>query len=476
MNKNWRRREFLGAAAGGICALGLGCAGPARRREPGLPLVSPGCWSSRVKVAKIYLGIPNAHWPTPLMNLEEEVRRYEDAFSRMAPAFADVDFVVNTLVTKKEQVAGLKEAVLGADGVLAIHLSMGITEMLKELLAFKKPTMLYAAPYSGHEWTRFGAIRNGPGGELLECVLTSDLEELARAVRPFRAIHHLREGKILDLTTRTLSADYLKAISDRFGTRIQVLELPRMLAAYEAVDAGEAEKEARTWTREALEVVEPGPEEIFRSCRLALAFERVMTEEKATALTVDCYGTMYRKLPAFPCVGFVRLNDLGLSGICEADLASAMTQLILQGLSGRPGFISDPTMDESQRAIILAHCLGSRRMDGPGGPAAPYRLRTIMERQEGCVPQVRMRAGQRVTQAILAGTDQIRYFTGRILEAPFLERGCRTKIVVRLDGDPVKLWHNWSHGLHRVTCYGDLVRDLERFCRFTGLKLVNEAV
>ncbi len=124
-----------------------------------------------------------------------------------------------------------------------------------------------------------------------------------------------------------------------------------------------------------------------------------MREEQATALTVDCYGTMYRKLPAFPCVGFVRLNDLGLAGICESDLTSAMTFLILQGLSGRPGFISDPTMDESRRSIILAHCLGTRKMDGPDGKAAPYRLRTIMERQEGVVPQVRMRVGQKVTQA-----------------------------------------------------------------------------
>lgn len=476
MTKIWRRREFLQAAAGGICALGAGCASGGRRPAARLPLVSPGCWSSRVKVAKVYLGIPQAHWPTPQMDLEEEVRRYEAEFVRMAPAFADVDFTVNTLITNKERLGTFKEAIQGVDGVLAIHLSMGITEILKELVSFKKPTMLFAAPYSGHEWTRFGAIRNGPGGEILECVLTSDFEELARAVRPFRALHHLREAKILNLTTRTLSADYLKAVGDRFGTKIQVLELPRVLAAYEAVDPDDAEKEARAWTRGALEVVEPGPEEILRSCRLALAFERVVTEEKATALTVDCYGTMYRKLPAFPCVGFVRLNDLGLAGICESDLSSALTQLILQGLSGRPGFISDPTMDESRRAIILAHCLGSRRMDGPEGPAAPYRLRTIMERQEGCVPQVRLRLGQRVTQAILVGTDQIRYFTGRILEAPFSERGCRTQIVVRLDGDPGKLWQNWSHGLHRVTCYGDLVRDLERFCRFAGLKLVNEAV
>jgi len=67
------------------------------------------------------------------------------------------------------------------------------------------------------------------------------------------------------------------------------------------------------------------------------------------------------------------------------------------------------------------------------------------------------------------------HFTGEIIETPDLPRGCRTKITVRVDGDAEKLWQNWSHGLHRVTCYGDLRKDLQRFCRFTGINLVDEA-
>jgi hypothetical protein len=132
-------------------------------------------------------------------------------------------------------------------------------------------------------------------------------------------------------------------------------------------------------------------------------------------------------------------------------------------------------MDESKNAIILAHCLGSTKMDGPGGPTAPYRLRSIMERQEGCVPQVFMRQGQKVTQGWLTGTEQLLYFTGDIIEVPDDERGCRTKITVKVDGDAEKLWQNWSHGLHRLTVYGDLTPDLKRFCRFTNIKMVNEA-
>jgi hypothetical protein len=468
-------RQSLALAGGCACCLHAGNLLALPTSSGLTTLISPGCRRSKVKIAKIYLGTPKAHWPTPKMDLETERNRYEAEFTRMDKEFADVEFVTNQLVTKKEELAGLPARVQAAEGVLIIHLSIGVGGVLQEILALKKPTMIFAAPYSGHEWAGFGALRNQPGGENLDCLLTSDLKQLAAAVRPFRAMHHLREAKLLNLTTRALPAEFTKAVADRFGTEIQTIDLPRMMAAYESIDAKAAQEEARRLMRSASKIVEPPRDEILRSCRLALAFEKVLAEENATALTVDCYGSMYRKLPAFPCVGFVRLNDMGLAGICESDLTSGMTFLLLQALSGRPGFISDPTVDESKGAIILAHCLGSTRMDGPAGPRAPYKLRTIMERQEGCVPQVTMRVGQKVTQAQFVGAGKLLFFTGDIIESPDTERGCRTKMTVKVDGDLTKLWQNWSHGLHRVTCYGDLAPDLKRFCRFKGIELVNEA-
>jgi hypothetical protein len=468
-------RHSLALAGGCACCLHAGRVF-ARQASPSITaLVSPGCRRSKVKVAKLYLGVPNAHWPTPKMDLEGERKRYEAAFADMPKEFADVDFFVNQLVTKKEDLGSIQDKFREADGILLIHLSMGMSGVIREVLTAKRPTVLFAAPYSGHEWAGFGALRNEPDGANLECMLTSDLHDLTVAVRPFRALHHLREAKILNVTSRPLPADYTQAVAGKFGTEVKAIDLPRMMAAYEAVDPKVAEEETRRWLKDATKVVEPPRTEVFNSCRLALAFEQLLAEENATCITADCYGSMYRKLPAFPCVGFVRLNDMGLAGICESDLTSAMTFLLLQGLSGRPGFISDPTVDESKKAIILAHCLGSRRMEGPNGPQQPYKLRTIMERQEGCVPQVQMKVGRKVTQAWLVGMDKLQYFTGEIIESPDTERGCRTKMTVKVDGDIEKLWQNWSHGLHRVTCYGDVIPDLKRFCRFKGIQLVNEA-
>jgi L-fucose isomerase-like protein len=301
---------------------------------------------------------------------------------------------------------------------------------------------------------------------------------LAVAIRPFRAIHHLREAKVLNVSTRDFE-NYANAMKNKFGTEIKRLERQRVLDAYDAVSDRDAKAETERWISGARELVEPSRSDVFKSCKLALAFENLLDEEDATVLTIDCYGTMWDKtikLPAYPCLGFTRLNNLGLGGICESDLRCAMTHILLQGLSGKPGFISDPTVDESKDAIILAHCLGTTKMDGPDGPADPYKLRTVMEREEGVVPQVFMRKGRKVTQALLVGTDRLLYFTGDILDAPDIDRGCRTKITVKVDGDAEKLWKNWSSGLHRQTCYGDVTKEMGFFCKFKEIEMVNEAV
>ena len=475
------RRTFMQmtAAGGAVYVAGSGLL-TATASAKGSKLISPGCRKSKVKVARLYMGTGHGLWPKPTLNLQDEIRFYGTQFAKLADDIADVDFTVDELVTSAEQVQRLKSRLQGVDGILVIHLNMGVGGILREILSVGRPTAVFAVPYSGHGWVGFGAMQKQPIGAKMECFLTSDYSQLAVALRPFRAMHHLREAKILNLTTRNFKS-YADSMKKKFGTEIERIELDRVVRAYEAVDDRQAQAETERWVKGADAVVEPSRKDVFKSCKLALALENILAEEDATVMTVDCYGTMWNKtikLPAYPCVGFCRLNNMGLGGICESDLRSAMTHIILQGLTGRPGFISDPTVDESNNSIILAHCLGSTKMDGPNGPAAPYKLRTVMERREGVTPQVEMRRGQRVTQTILIGTESLLYFTGEIIDAPVAladDRGCRTKITVKVDGDATILWKNWSNGLHRQTVYGDVTKELARFCRYSEVKLVNEA-
>jgi L-fucose isomerase-like protein len=480
MHATLERREFLQLTLAGT-AMGMACWPRTVWANAGATskIISPGCRRSKVKVARIYLGNPAGGWPLPRakLNLDEDVKSYASAFEASEEELADVDFFVDQLVTSTAQVAEIQDKLQQADGILVIHLSIGIMPMLNKILEAGRPTIVFAEPYSGHEWASFGAVLRSEQHPNFDGILTADRSQLVAAIRPFRALHHLREAKVLNLSTRT-PPKFVEEVKTKFGTEIKQIDLDRTVKAYEAVSDADAQAEAEKWIAGATKIVEPAREEIFRSCKLALAFERLLAEEDATVMTVDCYGTMWAgtiRLPAYPCIGFARLNNLGLGGICESDLRSAMTHILFQGLSGRPGFISDPTVDESANSIILAHCMGTPRMDGPNKPPAPYKLRCVMEREEGVVPQVFMRVGEKATQALLATPEQLIYFTGEITEAPDVERGCRTKITAKVDGDVERLWRNWTNGLHRVTCYGDLRQDLTRFCRLAKIEMTDEA-
>lgn len=481
MSTGMNRREFLHlAAVGGTLCLSGSSLWASGSRSKAAKLISPGCRKTKVKVARLYMGTSHGLWPKPNLDFQKEIRFYESEFAKLKDELSDVDFAVDELVTSPEQVNRIKSKLENVDGILAIHFNIGIRPILNEILSIGQPTMVFAVPYSGHGWVGFGGLRKQPLGAKMDCILSSDLQQLAVAIRPFRAIHHMREAKILNLSTRSFS-EYAADIKGKFGTEIKQIELKRMLDVYNSIKDSAAKAEADQWIKNAERVVEPSSEDIFKSSKLALAFEKLLDEEEATVMTVDCYGTMWDKtikLPAYPCLGFARLNNMGLGGICESDLRSAMTHILFQGLVGKPGFISDPTVDESQNAIILAHCLGTPKMNGPDKPAASYKLRTVMERREGVVPQVEMRVGEKVTQAILIGKDTLRYFTGEIVDTPVSledDRGCRTKITVRVDGDVTRLWQNWTSGLHRQTCYGDITQELGYFCRFKEINMVNES-
>jgi len=479
MQPDMNRRELLKlAAAGSAACLGGNSIVTFAARPDRSKLISPGCRRSKVKVAKIYMGIPQSHYPNPDLDLKKEVQFYEAEFAKLKDELADVQFVVDELISSVDQLKRWQDTLKDVDGILAIHLTLWIMPILNEILRLGRPIIVFSAPYSGHEWHTLSAIYKQKEGQNLECLLTSDYRQLAAAIRPFRAIHHLREAKILNVTTASFD-EYAQEIRKRFGTEIKQVGLQRMLDAYNAVSGSEAEAEADLWVKGAVQVVEPSRQQIVKSCKLALAFEKLLDEEDATVMTVDCYGSMYSPLCqayAFPCIGFTRLNDMGLGGICQSDLPCAMTHIIFQGLVGRPGFVNNPGFDYSTNSAILIHCMGTRKMDGPDGPAAPYKLRSVMERREGAVPQVKMRVGQRVTQAVLEGTSSLLYFTGQIVDTPETDRGCRSKITVKVDGDAEQLWKNWSNGIHRVTCYGDITKELQHFCRFKQIEMINEAM
>jgi hypothetical protein len=467
MSDGISRRVFLEGAAAGAASLSmLGALSDRALAENALPV------AGKVRIGKVYFGAPHPSWPMATVDVEAERKRVEAELTRLQPALSDVEMIDCGLVVNDAELARAKEKLQGADGILFLQLTMGASKMLQGLLELNLPTVLFAEPFCGHEWNTIAALQRQ--GKRIDCWASSKFDDVVPAIRPFRAIRRLKDAKVLHVSPVPADPTYVKNIKDKFGTEIKSLKLADLEAAYKAVDQQAAEAEAQRWVREAEKVVEPTPADILKASRMALAVVGMVQAEQAAAITINCLGMgLPDRGMGYPCLGFCRLNSMGLGGICEADLLSTMTHLIFNYLVGRPGFVTDPCFDYSNNTILHAHCVAATKMLGPDGPSHPYIIRSHLEDNKNAVLQVKMPVDQKVSMAKLVGNDLMLFSTGEAIDSPLVDRGCRSKLTVRVE-HPEKFMEGWSCGLHRVIFYGDHTRDLERFCRFMQIRLHHE--
>ena len=465
------RRCFLRTTAAGIASSGVFLS-VAQRLAAAANATDLGL-KTKVRIGKIYLGHERPGWPMTQVDLKAEMQRFEEEMAKL-PALADVEFVNGGLVNTGEQLNVAKGKFHDVSGILVLHLTMGITGFVESLVTTGKPVMIFALPYSGHEWHIVGGWQRQ--GKLVEVLPSSRYEDIAEAVRPFRAIHRLKETRILHVNHDVADAKYCQAIKEKFGSEIISLKLPELEKAYKEADPAECQADADRWMREAQKIVEPGKSDILKGATMHIAMRNLLAQHKAQAITMNCLGMgLIDRSMGYPCLGFVRLNNELLAGVCEADLKSTMTQLLFTYLAGRTGFVTDPVFDYSNNTLIHAHCVAATQMEGPSAKPSPYNIRTHLEDGRGVSLQVKMPVGGRLTMARLIGTDILLHSTGEAVDSPIVDRGCRSKVTMKVE-NPERLLENWSCGLHRVIVYGDHTRDINRYCRFMKIRLLREGV
>jgi L-fucose isomerase-like protein len=209
-----------------------------------------------------------------------------------------------------------------------------------------------------------------------------------------------------------------------------------------------------------------------------LGMKEVLGRYGANAITVNCLGGFYGgHIHAYPCLGFHELNNEGLIGACECDVASTATMVMVTALTqGRPGYISDPVIDTSKRQIIYAHCVASNKVFGPEGATNPYSIMTHSEDRQGASVRSLLPLGYMTTSLrVDPRRKEILFHQGKTVANDSDDRACRTKIAAEPVGDIEKLftqWDQWSW--HRVTAYGDLKEPVYDLAERIGWRMVTE--
>ncbi len=468
------RREVFGtfcAGAVGLLAFGKSkaAAGPAHQTVSDISTL--GGRRNKTRIYRLFLAKPFGIEGWPYHEYKHTERA--DFFKKRLNRIDDIEWVGDKLIEKDEDMTSLVGNLGDVDGVVAIVLTSP-ARGLRQIPELKKPTLLFNDLFCG-DCSFLGAKASFPEDARCVHLSTADIGLLESKIQLLRTAGRLRRSKIICFRDRwPIDENLMQSVPEKLGVQLIQMGSSELVEGFEKADRKEARKIAEEWVGTAEKVVEPKFDEIVDAARMYMGIRRLMEQEKANAVTIDCLGMVYgKKIPAYPCLGFVQLNNDGYVGACESDMPATLTMLIVGFLADRPGFIADPVLDTEAGVIFHAHCLSATRMSGFDKPAEPCSIRSHSEDRSGVSLEVHFTPGNTITACKYVPTDKMLVSTGVITGNKFTELACRSKMVTRVEGVQQML-DGYAGGLHRIIFYGDHTRELTDLGSLLGFSVVEE--
>ena len=263
------------------------------------------------------------------------------------------------------------------------------------------------------------------------------------------------------------------------GATARYVDFDELGEHYKKVDMDHAREWSARWRKSAEFVTGPEPKAIDKAGAVYLATLELLKQYNTDTVTMNCLGGFSAgKLPAYPCLGFMRILNDGGQGVCEAKPDDTLSMLMARILTGRPGYVSDPALDTSKNQIVYAHCIATTKPFGTNSDSNRYRILTLHNRDPlGACAQSFLPTGYMTTSfRTNAERKEMIIHQAKAVDNLVSDYGCRTKLVAEPSGDIGRLFDQWDQfGWHRVTVYGDVKEPLAEFAKALGLKVIEEA-
>lgn len=417
-------------------------------------------------------------WPHINFGYEKETEKIMKCVRDYNP---DVTFDVFRYTSKDEAAAAYESDKKTYDGILVLLMTNWIR--LDEFYARKStdgiPCAVADVPFCGSGSTLSGTspmIRN----EKLPVPLcaSTDYNDIAKLARVLAVNAMLKKSKIL-VIKNTVQNEIEKAAEKRFRCKFINMTAAELMSVFDKISDDEAQKIADKWTGEAKKIEEPTAKDILESAKIYAAIQKLVKKTKADAVTIDCLELSYndafgKSRHMYPCLSHFQMADDGKLGVCEADIDSTVSSLIIHYLTGKHGFVSDPVVDTSSDEIIYAHCVACRKPFGiDSSRVCDYIIRSHAEDKLGASVQVIFPSGEKLTTINMSNVDNWACVHSSVsVGNTGGDAGCRSKLVASCNAE--KLLENWAPMWHRVTVFGDYRRDFINLFKLKGMEIIEE--
>lgn len=422
-----------------------------------------------VRIAASFLEQPRPYWlgwPGTTYDLEKHQKNYSSLLSQSARA---VGVSMGMESKPIQDQAGLtawiaKIKAQKPHGVLVMLQHMQCWSWVTQVAKQTGVPMIVFAPvgtcFTGHV---AGACRL-PGVHVISSLEWPAVEA---GLRMIKAKRMFEETRVLWIRGK----DRNETVMERLGIKVRAIPRETFNLEFDKQPATPEVKDlAADFRKKAQKIVEPTENDSVNSLRAYATAKRLMTVEKANALSMDCLGMVAQKLvPTPPCGAWTMLQDQGITAGCEADLFGAVSLMLTSYLLNRPGYMNDPVPETYKNLLIASHCTSGTRLAGFDKPPAAYILRNHSESALGVSTQVLWPDAQPITLVRFSNANEMIIDTGKVVsnvDTP-PAGGCRTSVEIRMD-DVADCRD--VRGFHQVVTLGDHRRVLEGFCELYGIK------
>lgn len=257
--------------------------------------------------------------------------------------------------------------------------------------------------------------------------------------------------------------DYLLS-KRRWGVEYVDIPLERIYKVYDRIKDNEVGASCAAVASQALACREGTPEDMLKAMRMYRAVKRICKEEKLSALTLSCFK-LIEQTGTTGCLALSMLNDEGIIAGCEGDLQSIFTLLVAKALTGKTGFMANPSMINARtNEIVLAHCtVGLKQTER-------YIIRNHFETESGIGIQGLLPTGD-VTLVKCGGECLDEYYlsTGTLTENTNYINMCRTQVRVKMN-TPADYFLKNPLGNHHILLQGNHEEALNEFLQANSCK------
>ena len=218
--------------------------------------------------------------------------------------------------------------------------------------------------------------------------------------------------------------------------------------------------------------------ELLESSRLYLALRNVGKKYRLNAITIRCWPELREAPPSFhvtPCYAISRLTDEGIMGVCEADVSSAVTMLLLHRLTGKsPAVLDYSTINVVRNSLGFWHC-------GPHALSLAQSYQDISVRAPpiggaaewggGCAVEFSIKEGEATFAKLTREYNKMSITTGEFVKPSPAMRGGIGEAVMNTDAHSYLtqiIEEGFEH--HVCTVHGDVRGELLKVCKLAEVK------